>query len=159
MTPDQQAALESVAGRPLTADEIAAIDPLLPDRKDVEIAAVLSVGRKATVSSPIGVGTVLAVMAPVGGLFLSALRDIGAMRPQTEDSANVEWTLKLIEASRFDVGWPVTRAQLTDFAQKNPTMAGGINKLLAVAEQPAPIDFNAVSDALNVAEGRMTLWS
>lgn len=159
MTPDQQAALESLIARPLTAGEIAAIDPHLPDRNDVAIAAILSAGRMAPVSSPIGIGTVLAVMAPLGGGFLSSLRDIGAMRPQTPDSANVEWTLELIRAGKFDVGLPVTRAQLQAFAAKTPAMAEAIGKLLAVAEAASPIEFNAVSDALNVAEGRMTLWS
>jgi hypothetical protein len=159
MTSDQQTALESLIGRALTPAEIAAIEPHLPDRNDVAIAALLSEGRMTPVSSPIGIGTVLAVMAPLGGLFLSSLRDIGTLRPQTVDTANVEWTLELIKAGKFDVGLPVTRAQLQAFADKTPAMADAIGKLLAVAEAPTPIDFNAVSDALNVAEGRMTLWS
>lgn len=40
MTPAQQTALESLAGRPLSDDEIAAIDPLLPERNDVAIATL-----------------------------------------------------------------------------------------------------------------------
>ena len=43
MTPAQQTALETVAGRALTPDEITSIDAYLPDRNDVEIAAILSV--------------------------------------------------------------------------------------------------------------------
>lgn len=151
MTPAQQAALESDAGRPLTPQETVDIDALLPMRNDVAIAAILSVGRVITRPTPIGIGTVLAVMAPAGGDFLSALESMGAA------DSNVKWALKMIEQGTFDVGHPVTRAQLVDFAGKAPAMSGAIAALLAVAEAPDPINFNAVSDALNIAEGRMTL--
>ena len=151
MTPAQQAALDSVAGRPLTAQETVDIDALLPMRNDVAIAAILSVGRVITRPTPIGIGTVLAVMAPAGGDFLNALESMGAA------DSNVKWALKMIEQGTFDVGHPVTRAQLVDFAGKAPAMSGAIAALLAVAEAPDPISFNTVSDALNIAEGRMTL--
>lgn len=151
MTPDQQTALESVVGRTLTTDEIAAIDALLPERNDVQIAAILSVGRTRVQSTPIGIGTVLAVMAPSGGDFLNALESLG----QTD--ANVKWALKMIEQATFDVGHPVSRAQLQAFAQAQPTLSPAVAALLAVAEQPDTIHYNAVSDALNVAEGRLTL--
>ena len=36
-------------------------------------------------------------------------------------------------------------------------MTAGINALLAVAVRSTPIHYNTVSDALNVAEGRLTL--
>ena len=45
MTPAQLSALEGVAGRPLTAPEIAAIEPLLPERNDVAIAAIINAGQ------------------------------------------------------------------------------------------------------------------
>ena len=151
MTPAQQSALESVAGRPLAPDEIAAIAAHLPDRNDVAIAGILSAGRVKTVSTPIGIGTVLAVMAPAGGDFLNALETMGAA------DSNVKWALRMIEQGTFDVGHPVTRAQLAQFAIAVPTMADAITALLAVAEQADTISFNTISDALNVAEGRMTL--
>jgi hypothetical protein len=47
MTPAQQSALESVAGRALTALEITALEPFIqPEcRNDVEIAAILTTGQ------------------------------------------------------------------------------------------------------------------
>jgi len=151
MTPAQQAALESVAGRPLTPQETIDIDALLPVRNDVAIAAILSVGRVITQPTPIGIGTALAVMAPAGGDFLNALETMGAA------DANVKWALKMIEQGTFDVGHPVTRAQLQGFAAAVPATAAAIDALLAVAESPDPVRYSTVSAALNVAEGRAML--
>ena len=151
MTPAQQSALEGLISRSLSVDDIAAIDLLLPDRNDVAIAEAISAGRVKTQPTPIGIGTVLAVMAPSGGEFLNALESMGAT------DANVKWALKMIEQQTFDVGHPVTRAQLEAFAVAVPTMAMAIDALMAVAEVADPIHFNAVSDALNIAEGRVTL--
>ena len=150
MTPAQQSALESIAGRALTADELAAIEPHLPDRRDVQIAALLPV-KTTLVSTPIGIGTILAVLAPNGGDFLNALETLG-----TTDS-NVKWALKLIEQSNFDLGMLATRTQMEAFKSVAPALAAGIDALLAVAERSEPIHYNAVSDALNIAEGRLTL--
>ena len=151
MTPAQQAALEALAGRALSAEEQAEIDALLPGRDDVRIAAILSVGRVRVVPTRIGIGTILAVMAPAGGDFLNALESLAPA------DSNVKWALKLIEQSSLDIGMAVTRAQLQDFAGRVPALAAGIAALLAVAEEADPIHYNAVSDALNAAEGRMTL--
>ena len=150
MTPAQQTALESLAGRPLSEDEIAAIEPLLPERNDVAIAALLP-PKVSIVSTPIGIGTILATLAPNGGAFLDALESAGTSDP------NVKWALKLIEQSNFDVGMAATRAQMAAFAQAAPAFADGIAALLATAERSEPIHYNAVSDALNIAEGRLTL--
>lgn len=151
MTPNQQSALEGLISRSLNGDEIAAIDLLLPERNDVAIAAILSTGRVKTQPTPIGIGTVLAVMAPSGGEFLNALEGMGA------SDANVKWALKMIEQQTFDVGHAVTRAQLEAFAGAVPEMAAAVAALLAVAEVADPIHYNAVSDVLNIAEGRVTL--
>ncbi len=151
MTPAQQSALEGLISRSLNGDEITAIDFLLPERNDVAIAAILSTCRVKTQPTPIGIGTVLAVMAPSGGEFLNALESMGAT------DANVKWALKMIEQGTFDVGHQATRAQLNDFAIKAPAMSAAIAALLVVAESPDPIQVGAVSDALNIAEGRMTL--
>ena len=157
MTPAQQAALEALAGRALTGAEITAIDPLLPERNDVAIAAILSAGRTRIESKQIGRGTILAVMAPMGGLFLGTLRDIGDIRPRTMDSANVAEVVGLIDRGEFDIGMDASREQLQLFATANSGMAPGIAALLALAETADPIHYNAVSDALNIAEGRLTL--
>lgn len=150
MTPAQQFALESVAGQSLTAEQIAAIEPYLADRNDVAIASILP-AKVVIVSTPIGIGTILAVLAPNGGAFLDALEAAGQSDP------NVKWALKLIEQSNFDVGMAATRAQMVAFAQAAPVFADGIAALLATAERAEPIPYNAVSDALNIAEGRITL--
>lgn len=150
MTPAQQGALESLAGRELTAAEVAAIEPFLVDRNDVAIAALLP--PKVTVqSTPIGIGTILATLAPNGGAFLDALETLG------QSDSNVKWALKLIEQSNFDVGMEATRQQMQAFAQAAPSFAEGIAALMATAERSEPIHYNAVSDALNIAEGRLTL--
>ena len=150
MTPAQQFALESVAGHSLTAEQIAAIEPYLADRNDVAIATLLP-PKVMVISTPIGIGTILAVLAPNGGAFLDALESAGQSDP------NVKWALKLIEQSNFDVGMAATRAQMAAFAQAAPAFADGIAALLATAERAEPIHYNAVSDALNVAEGRLML--
>ena len=148
MTPAQPAALESVAGRPLTPQEYVDIDALLPIRNDVAIAENLSAGRVITRPTPIGIGTVLAVMAPAGGELLNALEAMGAA------DSNIKWALKMIEQGTFDVGHPVTRAQLQGVAAAVPAMSAAIEALLAEAESPDPIHYTEVSAALNVAEGR-----
>ena len=105
MTPAQQSALESVAGQSLTVEQIAAIEPYLTDRNDVAVASILP-AKVVIVSTPIGIGTILAVLAPNGGAFLDALESLG----QTD--SNVKWALKLIEQSNFDVGMEATRKQM-----------------------------------------------
>ena len=151
MTPAQQSALEALVGRVLTAIEIAAIDPLLPARNDVAIAAVLSADRVRIEPKRVGIGTILATMRPNGGAFLDALEQLAAT------DSNVKWTLKLIEQSNFDIGLPATREELIAFAGEHPALTANIQALLAVAEISDPIHYNAVSDALNIAEGRLVL--
>lgn len=150
MTPSQQSALKLLAGRELTEAEAAAIGPFMTERNDVAIASLLPT-KVSIQSTPIGIGTILAVLAPNGGAFLDALETAGKTDP------NVKWALKLIEQSNFDVGMAATRAQMQAFAQAAPDFSAGIAALLATAERTETIHYNAVSDALNIAEGRLTL--
>ena len=124
----------------ITRDEILALAMPLDDHG--AIAAALSVGRTKVVATPIGIGTVLSVMAPIGGDFLNALESMGAA------DSNVKWALKMIEQGTFDVGHPVTRAQLEAFALAAPTMADGITALLNVAVQDDPVSSQEVSKAM-----------
>lgn len=124
----------------ITRDEILALNMPMDDHG--AIAAALSVGRTKIVPTPIGIGTVLAVMAPQGGDFLNALETMGAT------DANVKWALKMIEQATFDIGHPVTRAQLAAFAQAAPALADGIAALLNVAVQDAPVSSQEVSKAM-----------
>jgi len=146
----QQEALESLIDRKLTIEEIALIDPYLLQRDDVAIANLLP-KKKGLVSTPIGIGTILAFLAPSGGAFLDALEAAGQSDP------NVKWALKLIEQSNFDIGMPATREQMKLFAQAAPQFVEGIALLLTLAEKDERVHYNQVSDSLNIAEGRLTL--
>jgi len=145
MTPAQQAALEVLAKRPLTAGEIA----LATLRNDAGLAGSLSEGRTKVVSKQIGRGTILAVMAPAGGLFIAALRDIGELRPRTMESANVAEVVGLIDRGEFDIGMESCQEQLQAFAAANETMAPGIAALLALPVVALTIPADAVSAILN----------
>lgn len=146
----QQEALESLIDRKLTNDEILLINPYILIRDDVSIANLLP-KKKVLVTTPIGIGTILAFLAPSGGAFLDALEAAGQSDP------NVKWALKLIEQSNFDIGMPATREQMKIFAQAAPQFAEGIALLLTLAEREERVHYNAVSDALNIAEGRVML--
>ena len=150
MNIQQQTALENLVDKKLTQEEIDLIEPFLSIRDDVSIANLLP-KKRVLVSTPIGIGTILAFLAPSGGAFLDALEAVGQSDP------NVKWALKLIEQSNFDIGMPATRAQMKAFAQAAPQFAEGIALLLTLAEKEERVHYNAVSDALNIAEGRLTL--
>jgi hypothetical protein len=124
----------------ITVDEINATGLSLDDHG--AIAEALSAGRTKIVSKPIGIGTVLAVMAPAGGEFLNALEALAA------SDSNVKWTLKLIEQGNFDVGMSVVRTQLEAFASEHVELADAINALLAVAIAPDPVTSQEVTRAL-----------
>jgi len=124
----------------ITRDEILALNMPLDDHG--AIADAMSVGRTKVVPTPIGIGTVLSEMAPIGGDFLNALEAMS-----TTD-ANVKWALKMIEQGTFDVGHPVTRAQLEAFAVAVPEMADGITALLNVAVVADPVSSQEVSKAM-----------
>lgn len=145
MTPTQQSALEGAAQRPLTAAEV----NLATLRDDSSLAKSLSMGRTRIESKQIGRGTILAVMAPMGGLFLGTLRDIGDTRPRTIDSANVAEVVGLIDRGEFDIGMEASRVQLQLFAAANADMAQGIAALLALPVVPDPLSVAAVSAILN----------
>jgi hypothetical protein len=124
----------------ITREEILATGLPLDDHG--ALAEALSVGRTKVVSSPIGIGTILAAMAPNGGDFLNALESMGAT------DSNVKWALEMIKQATFDVGHPVTRAQLEAFAVAVPSMADGIAALLNVAVQADPVSSQEVSKAM-----------
>lgn len=124
----------------ITRDEILALNMPLDDHG--AIADAMSVGRTKISATPIGIGTVLSAMAPMGGDFLNTLEAMS-----TTD-ANVKWALKMIEQGTFDVGHPVTRAQLDAFAIAAPQMADGITALLNVAVVADPVSSQEVSKAM-----------
>jgi hypothetical protein len=152
MNLEQQTALESVVGRALTDDEKTAIAPHLAydARNDVAIAGLLSVGRRRIESRPIRIAGILSHLSPNGGAMLDALEAAGAVDP------NVKWFFRDLVANGIDVGQSETRLSLMRYKLMLPDFSEAIDMLLALAEVPDQVDYNRVSDALNVAEGRLT---
>jgi len=151
MTPEQQIALESIVNRPLTEDEIAAIEPHLVNRNDVAIAAVLSAGRTRLMSIEVGVGTVIAVMKPNGGAFLDAVDALGQI------NRDVYWGMDSLRRGVFNPGLESAQGILNDLKKALPQFASELEKIKNLGRVSDPLSFNAVSAALNKAENRMTL--
>ena len=156
MTPAQLAALESVAGRPLAPDEIAAIDPLLPDRNDVAISAILSDGQ-APVMRSIRVEDVFDIVFDTGDY-------IGLKTAQLEGHPLAVMVFSVLEdAKKLGPGMVNLQATATvdlfDRLQAAGLLSAASRAAFVVqaSVKPPAISFNAVSDALNIAEGRMTL--
>lgn len=149
MTPQQKEALESLVGRSLTQVEIDDIDVHLPNRNDVEIANILSVGRIQVRPTEVGNGLVLATVGlQVGNVLLDVLNTAPDFR----------YVKPLLEQGRLDITTPLARMALDGlvgvvegFEQSHA------NALKALAEYPDPIQYNEVSNKLNVAEGRVML--
>ena len=141
MTPAQQTALETLAGRALVPGELA----LAAIRNDAGLAEALSVGRKVPASKLIGVGTIQATIGKGAGAFLDGLVTLG----QTD--RDVYWAMELIKAGNLDIGMPETRAQILTLATETPSIADACNAILAVAMVDDPISVDTVSAILNGA--------
>lgn len=149
MTPEQKTALETVVGRPLTTTEEADIDALLPNRQDVQIAETLSVGRVTLVETHVDEGKILSTIGLAAGNALLDAIDAGT---------EFRHAKKQLTNRGLDVSQTLVRQVLDALV----TAVDGFDQphadaIKALAEQPNPIHFNAVSDALNIAEGRLTL--
>lgn len=156
MTPEQKSALEGLLGRELTEGEITSIDPFLAtdNRNDVKIASILSMGRNYR-------GFI------AKAVFLRWTARTGVRAAIEDHATNVNSPLRATALSLRDFLW----SDLThiDFAMaENVTMlqawvtANAItqahaDELLAMATYADPIHYSAVSDALNKAEGRLTM--
>ena len=146
MTPIQQSALEALAGRALTANDVAQIDPLLAERDDVAIAAALSIGRTRMQSTFIGVGTIIEVLAAhgsSGGEFMDALVVVG------QTNRDAYWAMSLLRAGTFDLSKTASQVQIAGLAESLPDHAAGLIALAGMANAPDPIHYIAVSNALN----------
>lgn len=144
MNAQQIAALEAVAGRQLSANDLLSLGPLVEARNDVAIAAYLSVDRIAHGPTQIGEGTVVAAMGdPRGGLFLDAVVTLGLT------DRTVHWGMAPVRRGALDLSIPAARASLVALKTKLPDYADDIDKLLKVGVVPDPIGFEAVSNALN----------
>lgn len=181
MTPAQQAALESLVSRVLTASEITTIDPLLVTRDDVAIAKVLSNGRVKYQTKMITERGVRAAMSTTGAstllrLFKDAAKDVAlgnipAWLPPVLTAVGVPASMHLdyaeaiasaqnwlLQEAGVDIGSPASRQMLDLIAMSDTAKYGAaVTTLKGLASQPDPISFNDVSNALNKAEGRATL--
>jgi hypothetical protein len=151
MNPEQLAALEAVAGRQITDAEKAVLADLVAVRNDVAVAALLSTGRMRYERTEIGVGTCIDVMGADAGPFLDAVTAL------SEHDSTLRWGMNLFHKSKLDMSMLVTRQIIGALKTPLSQYANHIDALLQVGSVPNPVHFNAVSDALNVAEGRMTL--
>lgn len=171
MTPQQQTALETIAGRSLTQPEIEQIDPLLdPDnRNDVAIAAILSTGR--TISDPVTKFTSLGIaerFPPLGGLpgplaaemVLQKLEGFAAAAGQSADAATkllgnaTARQMGHLTGGGMAIGSPAIAQMLAVIVASGAMTQAEANALTSIASKPNPIDINAMSRALNTAEGR-----
>lgn len=158
MTPAQQAALEAVAGRPLSAAEIADIDLHLdPDsRNDVAIAVIINAGRPTTVRS-LRVDEVFEVL-----FFSGDYSTLKAAQLQGQQDAVLAFEMlkdaKQIGPGLVNIEHSSTVGMFDGLQVAGLLTAAGRAALVERATtQVPPIHYNQVSDALNQAEGRMTL--
>jgi hypothetical protein len=153
MSPEQEIALSNLVERQLTINEKTAIDPLLVpnNRNDVEIANILSIGRTKLVSKKIGRGDVLSTIGfSAGNAILDEIDTNPIYRHIKPD----------LDRSDLDISSPLARQTLDTIATN--ALVIGFNQvhadaIKALALIPDPINFNKVSDALNIAEKRLVL--
>jgi hypothetical protein len=156
MTPEQQNALESVAGRALTPDDIAAIDPLLPNRNDVQIAAVLSASQR-DVRRSIRVEELFQTLYEIGDYATIKSAEI-AGNPLAVFVFAVLKDAKTLGPGLVNLDDPKTISLCDQLQEANLLSQDGRDALESLSiVRPQPIHYNKVSDALNVAEGRLTL--
>lgn len=169
MSPNQKAALEALLGRALTADEVTELTPHVNERHDAAVAEVLSRGRVKHVTREIterGIRAALPVVS--ASRFIRLLKEaaeassvpvwlentltaMGVPADQHQDYADAfasayGW---LRQEAGLDIGSAATRGMLDVIAGSNPAEFGAtVATIKALSEQPDPIHFNAVSDAL-----------
>lgn len=146
MTPAEQSALEALAGRSLTVGDVAALDPLLADRNDVAIAAVLSVGRKRLQHTAFGPGTIVVAFGGTGGHFLNELVELGKSDP------DIYWGMNPIQRGEFDLGVAASHALIDKLIVRMPAYAAELTAFKALGYAPDPLNYNAVSMVLNGIE-------
>lgn len=158
MTPAQLAALEAAAGLTLTDEEKASVEPLLgPDnRNDVAIAAVISARRPAIVGE-LSVST-FASWAAASNLR-AAIEDHAADRNSQLRSIALALRDRLQGSMDGSISMqkPANQQMLQAWVQAGAITAAQRDELLALASRANTVDLDALSFALNVAEGRMNL--
>lgn len=167
MTPAQLAALEGIRGRPLTPDEVAAIEPYIADpdnRNDVKITELLSAGRTRIETRMIGErGIVDALDVEDGEACVAALESFAANAPPgnhplaTKHAGIKRMVAWLKTDAGLDIGNAKAHLLLNALAQVGVLQQAWVNVLIALTLKPDPFPMAEVSYRLNVADGRMTL--
>ncbi len=176
MTPSQQAALEALAGRALTAGELS----MAEERRDGDLAASLSAGRTELIETRVNEVGVNAILGLIEGENVLASFDafqtgsLPAAHPLKRAEAGAKRMLGYLKkAQGLDLGNMQTQQMLACFSnpalfalppaatEENPNPVGAPGwispanaaKLKAAAQVPAPIAVDAVSAILNLVEG------
>lgn len=126
-----------------------ALQALVPDT--VAVASALSEGRTRLKSTEIGVGMILATLAPDGGTFLDDLNAVG----QTD--RNVYWVMDLLRQGRFDIGMTASRAMMQQLAVVYPQLAAGFEQLLPLGEESDVVSEYDVRCAIFNADGTLAV--
>ena len=152
-------ALQSLVGRALTPDEVVQIEGWLPGRRDDMIAGLLSVGRTQLVSHFASERGILD-RYPGGPVQADALlTKIEAFALSAHPLASiVKRAVKFLgQPEGLDLGSPGVQLMLSQLAAGGAITADERAGLIAMATQADPITTNHVSDALNRAQGLMTM--
>lgn len=162
MTPEVIAALQAMVGRALTTEEQAALAPLVAARNDVAIAALLSVGRVRVESRMLSERGVLSALgSEAGDAMLTALEGITSPdalpMPLRSNYGAIRRAVSWLKGDGVDVGDPLTRGMLDALAATGVIQVASAAAIKRLAERPDPLPFGSVSDALNKAQGLMTL--
>lgn len=172
MTPNQQAALEALAGRALDAGDVATLDPLLAVRDDLAVSAHLSVGRvrleefrvsELVVRRELGVvpasrllkvlrdsaaAADAGVVEPWLGVALAGMGVPTSDHDAYQETVGAAWRW-LTQAEGLDVGAAAARDMLDLIAAGVPAVAAACATIKGLAVVADPLSSAAVSTALN----------
>ena len=171
MENNELAALEALVGRPLSPEEVADISPWLPPRRDDLIAERLSIGRTRLRSFEITPRGSAALFPAVGGLpgplaLQKALRQLTAFAEAAKAAPDettsllgeaIEEQVRGFRVQGLDFSVPALRGMLDLIAAQGGISIEQAAGFKALAQEPEPLTTNQVSDALNRAQGLMTM--
>lgn len=155
MSPEVKLALEDLVGRTLTAEEVTAIDAHIPARNDVAIAAVLSTGRTRVSLLPKTTFQRWAAKTGVRSVIEDQATDAGSpLRAIALTLRDIFWSST---SNAIDFSEPDNQLMLQAWVTAAAITQAQADELIAFATIPNPISVGDVSDALNRAEGRLTM--
>lgn len=162
MTPAQQAALEALAGRVLTGDEIAQITPLVAAGATQAIADALGNGPvevRPRNTSARGLAQMMPggpIAAEIVLMKLEGARDAMLASPDQQQQvlgSLLRRQLRFLDGDDgLDFGSPALRGMLDQFAALGILSADEVAGLKSIAERSSPITHAQVGAALQGAE-------